>query len=114
MTSILYITIVEEQTKRLSRNLALTEIRRRVITFEEPRNQSQTKVNSKVYSTFSTEKSLRPVKDTSNSTMTTTTVVIPYKHFKIWTDYDEDMNLLLHIKEHKKRSINGAKYSKTN
>lgn len=98
----LNITIIEEQTKRLSRNLALTEIRRRVITFEEPQNQSKSKVNSRVYSTLVTEKSLRPIKNSTNSTMTTTTVAIPYKHFKIWTDYDKDMNFLLHIKEYKK------------
>lgn len=90
----LNITIVEEQTKRLGRNLALTETRRRVITFQEPRTPFQMKVNSKMCSTRTA--------DSANSSMTVTTVAIPYKHFKIWTDHDKDMNFRLHIKECKK------------
>lgn len=112
MMNDLNITIVEEQTKRLSRNVALTEIRKRVITFEEPRNQSHLKAISKVYSTLTTEKSLHPLKDPSNMRMTTTTIAIPYKHFKIWTDYDKEMNLMVHIKEYK-RPINCGNFSKS-
>lgn len=105
----LSVTIVEEHTKRLSRNLALTQTRRRTITFEEPPGQqnSQNSLMVKsskpktICSTLTTEKALRPIKNPQNSTVTTTTVAVPYKNFQIWTDYDKDQNLLLHIKERK-------------
>ncbi|XP_061400884.1 uncharacterized protein LOC133336618 [Musca vetustissima] len=114
----LCITIVEEHTKRLSRNLALTQTRRRTITFENPPQNKVleiTQPNSKTTiitqpkslkksictTTTTTERSLRPAKNPITSTVTTTTVDVPYKNFKIWTDYDQDENLQLHIKEQK-------------
>ncbi|XP_075149655.1 uncharacterized protein LOC142223684 [Haematobia irritans] len=114
----LSITIVEEHTKRLSRNLALTQTRRRTITFEDPPHKEVveiTKPNSKttiirnpksqksISTTTTTERSLRPVKNPVTSIVTTTTVDVPYKNFKIWTDYDQEENLQLHIKEQKDR-----------
>lgn len=108
----LSITIVEEHTKRLSRNLALTQTRRRTITFQDPQeieienpNSNTTIIkNSKhksLTTTTTTERALRPAKDPVTSTITTTTVAVPYKNFKIWTDYDREQNFLLHIKEQK-------------
>lgn len=108
----LSVTIVEEHTKRLSRNLALTQTRRRTITFKDPQeieienpNFNTTIIkNSKqksICTTTTTERSLRPAKDPQTATVTTTTVAVPYKNFKIWTDYDQEQNFLLHIKEQK-------------
>lgn len=112
----LSITIVEEHTKRLSRNLALTQTRRRTITFENPPandiveitkpNSNTTiirnaKASKSICTTTTSEKSLRPAKNPITSTITTTTVDVPYKNFKIWTDYDQEENLQLHIREQK-------------